>query len=162
MNDTYLTAAGSILTVEARHSAYLRATLGEAPSAQAFDDPLDLNEVYTVASPFIVSCPPSNQQLPVKAFPSLTMDSTASAMTGSMVQLMTGSSFKIANTTDIFAAFITVTGPVWTPVTFNGDGKFTVTISKGIAGQSYVVLTKGNSQATDDNIVAGPAIIEVN
>ncbi|KAJ5716729.1 hypothetical protein N7493_008640 [Penicillium malachiteum] len=116
MNDTYLTAAGSILTVEARHSAYFRAALGEAPSAQAFDDPLDLNEVYTVASPFIVSCPSSNQQLPA------------------------------------------LSGP---PLTSNGDGSFNVTIPKGIAGQSYVVLTKGNSQATDDNIVAGPAIIEV-
>ncbi|KAJ6007255.1 hypothetical protein N7540_011231 [Penicillium herquei] len=161
MNDTYLTAAGSILTVEARHSAYLRAALGEAPSAQAFDNPLDLNEVYTVASPFIVSCPSSNQQLPVKAFPSLVLESTLPAMTGSSVQLMTGSDLKIGNTTDIYAAFITVTGPVWTPITSNGNGNFTVTIPKGIAGQSYVVLTQGNSQATDDNIVAGPAIIEI-
>ncbi|KAJ5706549.1 hypothetical protein N7488_006350 [Penicillium malachiteum] len=162
MNDTYLTAAGSILTVEARHSAYFRAALGEAPSAQAFDDPLDLNEVYTVASPFIISCPSSNQQLPVKAFPSLALESTSPAMTGSSAKLMTGSSFNITNTTDIYAAFITVTGPVWTPMTSNGDGSFNVTIPQGIAGQSYVVLTKGNSQATDDNIVAGPAIIEVN
>ncbi|KAJ5679131.1 hypothetical protein N7462_007375 [Penicillium macrosclerotiorum] len=160
MNDTYLTAAGSILTVEARHSAYLRAVLGEAPAAQAFDNPLDLNEVYTVASPFIVSCPSSNQPLPVKAFPSLTMISSAPTMNGATVQFMTGSSFDTSNTTGIYAAFITVTGPVWTPVTSNGDGKFTVTIPMGIAGQSYVVLTKGNSQATDDNIVAGPAIVE--
>jgi hypothetical protein len=62
---------------------------------------------------------------------------------------------------DLYAAFITVTGPVWAPVTSSGSGKYTVTIPKGVAGQSYVVLTKGNKQATDDNIVAGPAIIEV-
>ena len=38
---------------------------------------------------------------------------------------------------------------------------FTVTVPSGIAGQSYVVLTQGNKMATDDNIVAGPAILEV-
>ncbi|KAK5797378.1 hypothetical protein VI817_003669 [Penicillium citrinum] len=161
MNETYLTAAGSILTVEARHSAYLRAALGEAPSAQPFDNPLDFNEVYTLAAPFIVSCPESNGKLPVKAFPTLTMTPMGTAMTGSQVQLMAGEGMNSSNTSDIYAAFITVTGPIWTPVKSVGGGKFSVTIPKGIAGQSYVVLTKGNKQATDDNIVAGPAIIEV-
>ncbi|OGE47775.1 hypothetical protein PENARI_c037G07288 [Penicillium arizonense] len=160
MNDTYLTAAGSILTVEARHSAYLRASLGEAPYAQAFDNPLDFNEVFTVASPFIASCPSSNGALPVKAFPALTMSNMDTVMTGTKVNLMAGTGFD-ASATDINAAFITVTGPVWVPLESMGDGKFTVTVPKGVAGQSYVVLTKGNKTATDDNIVAGPAIVEV-
>ncbi|KAJ6089443.1 hypothetical protein N7467_004659 [Penicillium canescens] len=160
MNDTYLTAAGSILTVEARHSAYLRASLGEAPYAQAFDNPLDLNEVFTVASPFIASCPSSNGALPVKAFPALIMSNMDTVMTGTKVNLMAGTGFD-ASATDINAAFITVTGPVWAPLESMGDGKFTVTVPKGVAGQSYVVLTKGNKTATDDNIVAGPAIVEV-
>lgn len=161
MNDTYLTAAGSILTVEARHSAYLRAAMGEAASPQPFDNPLDFNEVYTVASPFIVSCPESNAMLPVKAFPSLMMSSMKPAMEGSKVQLMTGPGFKASDNKDLHAAFITVTGPVWAPLSSEGEGKFTVTIPKGVAGQSYVVLTKGNTKATDDTIVAGPAIIEI-
>ncbi|KAJ5297891.1 hypothetical protein N7508_008140 [Penicillium antarcticum] len=160
MNDSYLTAAGSILTVEARHSAYLRASLGEKPYAQAFDNPLDFNEVYTVASPFIVSCPSSNGALPVKAFPALTMSDMSAVMTGSKVSLMAGSGFDMS-ASDIMAAFITVTGPVWAPLESMGDGKFTVTVPEGVAGQSYVVLTKGNKMATDDNIVAGPAIVEV-
>lgn len=162
MDKTYLTAAGSILTDEARHSSYLRAAIGEAPFAQPFDNPLDFDEVYTVASPFIASCPSSNQKLPVMAFPSLTMTSTAPVMSGSKVQLMCGSGYDMSmNTQDIYAAFITVTGPVWSPLSSDGAGKFTVDVPEGIAGQSYVVLTKGNKAATDDNIVAGPAIIEV-
>lgn len=163
MNKTYLGAAGSILTVEARHSAYLRAALGEVPFAQAFDNPLGFNEVYTVASPFIVSCPSSNGKLPVQAFPSLTMGSgsTSAVMTGSTVNLMAGSGFNMSSMDDIFAAFITVTGPVWAPLKSDGNSMFTVTIPVGVAGQSYVVLTKGNSTASDDNILAGPAIVEV-
>ncbi|KAL3465064.1 ferritin-like domain-containing protein [Aspergillus heterothallicus] len=161
MNKTYLTAAGSILTVEARHSAYLRAALGEAPAAQPFDNPLSLNEVFTVASPFIVACPEGNGQLPVKAFPSLTMASMGAVAPGQQVELVVGGGLNVSNMSNIYAAFITVTGPIWAPVTANGEGKFTVTVPHGIAGQSYVVLTRGNKQATDDNILAGPAIIEV-
>ncbi|KAL2828619.1 ferritin-like domain-containing protein [Aspergillus pseudoustus] len=163
MDATYLTAAGSILTVEARHSAYLRAALGEAPAAQPFDNPLTLNEVYTVASPFIVSCPETNGALPVKSFPSLSVSSSSGAvMAGQKVTLSVGDGFNDTDTSDIYAAFITVTGPNWAPATANGDGTFTVTIPPGVAGQSYLVLTRGNRQATDDNILAGPAIIEVN
>ncbi|KAJ5999350.1 hypothetical protein N7451_007160 [Penicillium sp. IBT 35674x] len=160
MDKTYLTAAGSILTVEARHSAYLRAALGEAPAAQAFDNPLDFDEVYTLASLFIASCPESNGKLPVKAFPALTMPSMAPVMTGSKVDLMVAGDM-VKNTSDIYAAFITVTGPIWATLESTGAGEYTVVVPEGVAGQSYVVLTKGNKQATDDNIVAGPAIVEV-
>lgn len=149
------------MTVEARHSSYLRAEIGQVPFAQPFDDPLDFDEVYTVASPFITSCPSSNGKLPVKAFPSLTLISTHAVFSGSRVRLVAGGGFDDSNPTNLYAAFITVTGPIWTPLRFMGDKSFTVTIPKGIAGQSYVVITKGKSQVTDDNIVAGPAIIEV-
>ena len=66
MSKNYLTAAGSILTVESRHSSYIRASLGEAPAPSPFDVPLSLDEVFTLAAPFIVSCPKDNPTLPVK------------------------------------------------------------------------------------------------
>ncbi|KAL4931822.1 ferritin-like domain-containing protein [Aspergillus undulatus] len=143
MDKAYLTAAGSILAVE------------------PFDNPLGLNEVYTIASPFIASCPESNGQLPVKAFPALTISSVGAVMVGDKVQLMAGEGFDAMKTEDVHAAFITVTGPVWAKVMAGEKGHFTVTIPEGVAGQSYVVLTNGGNVANDDNIVAGPAIVEV-
>jgi len=68
-----LTAAGSILTVEARHNSLIRAAQNRTAAPQAFDVPLDFNEVVTLATPFIVSCPPENPPLPFKAFPTLTL-----------------------------------------------------------------------------------------
>ena len=41
VNKDYLTAAGTILSVEARHASYIRASLGESPFPNPFDTPLD-------------------------------------------------------------------------------------------------------------------------
>lgn len=66
MSKTILTAAGSILTVESRHSAVIRQALDQKPAPTPFDVPLSLNEVFTLAAGFIVSCPSDNPTLPVK------------------------------------------------------------------------------------------------
>lgn len=66
MSADYLTAAAQIAPVEARHTAYFRKELGEAGMPNPFDTPLDMDQVYTLASPFIVGCPSSNPPLPVK------------------------------------------------------------------------------------------------
>jgi len=84
----YLTAAGSILTVEARHNAYLRANLNEAPFAQPFDAPLAAEEVLTLAAPFIVECPPGNAAItPLTTFPALAATGPATISTGSTITL---------------------------------------------------------------------------
>lgn len=160
MGKLYLTAAASILSVEARHSSYIRQVIKQAPFPSPFEVPLELNEVYTLAAPFIKSCPSSNPALPVKAFPSL----TASALKGGAIEaggnvMISTPGYTIQG--DVYAAFITVTGPVFTLVQ-KAPGGFLVTIpATGIVGQSYLVLTSCNTTATDDTIVAGPALIEI-
>ncbi|OBT82759.1 hypothetical protein VE02_09923 [Pseudogymnoascus sp. 03VT05] len=162
MSKAYLTAAGSILTVEARHSSYIRAGLKQTPFAAPFDTPLSLDEVYTLAAGFITSCPDSNAKLPVKAFPALALDPAAGVVkAGSTIKLLTtGYTLKAAQgVATIYAAFISVTGPTFvvaTPV----DGGFQVTVPKGFSGQSYAVLTSCNETVSDDTTAAGPAIIE--
>jgi hypothetical protein len=159
MSKGYLTAAGSILTVEARHSAYIRGAIGEVPFPAPFDNPLSYNEVYTLAAQFITSCPTTNAPLPVKAFPVITASSQDKAIkTGSTVMLTT-KGYKIEGG-KVYGAFITVTGPIFVEAK-SVNGGYEVVVPKGVSGQSYVVLTSCNTAATDDTIVAGPAVVEV-
>ncbi|KAI8715256.1 hypothetical protein NCS52_01032900 [Fusarium sp. LHS14.1] len=163
MSKTYLTAAGSILTVEARHSSYIRGHLKQAPFPQAFDAPLTYNEVYSLASGFITGCPKDNPALPVKAFPKLALDPSTEmpVKTGDMVTLQTpGYALKGADGQKVYAAFIAVTGPTFVEAKAV-DGGFSVEIPEGFAGQTYVVLTGCKDGVSDDTVAAGPAIIEV-
>ncbi|KAJ8111497.1 hypothetical protein OPT61_g5925 [Boeremia exigua] len=158
MSKTYLTAAGSILTVEARHSAYIRGVNKQVPFAQPFDAPLSLDAVYTLAAGFITGCPAENPTLPVKAFPSLSASSTdGTVKTGSTVMLGT-TGYVVEGT--VYAAFVAVTGPTFVEAKAV-EGGFEVVVPEGFAGQSYVLLTSCNTAATDDTIVAGPAIVEI-
>lgn len=164
MSKTYLTAAGSILTVESRHSSYIRASLDQKPFPQAFDAPLSYNEVYSLASGFIKSCPESNPTLPVKAFPALAVapESTQQGVkSGNEIVLQTpGYELKGKDDQKVYAAFIAVTGPVFAEAT-RVDGGFKVKVPEGFAGQTYAVLTSCKDVVSDDTIAAGPAIIEI-
>lgn len=162
MSKTYLTAAGSILTVESRHSAYIRAKLDQSPFPQAFDAPLTYNQVFSLASGFITGCPADNTELPVKAFPAVTLDPSATDVkTGSTVKLLTPDYTIVGpEGTPIYAAFIAVTGPTFVeakPV----DGGFMVEIPEGFAGQTYAVLTSCKDGVSDETVAAGPVIIEI-
>ena len=48
-----LTAAGSIVAVEARHASYLNLLNGQIPFPDAFEKPLTKDEVLAIAGPFI-------------------------------------------------------------------------------------------------------------
>ncbi|KAF2234270.1 hypothetical protein EV356DRAFT_447044 [Viridothelium virens] len=162
-NKDYLTAAGSILTVESRHDAFIRNSLPQSPFPQPFDIPLDFDEVYSLAAPFIVSCPSSNPALPVKAFPALTVETQQMPIPqGSTIR------YEVAQGTmlpsgPLYIAFPLVTGPVFEPAQIDGDcieAKIP-TGANGPAGETYAILTTSNSSVTDDNVVAGPAVVQV-
>jgi hypothetical protein len=50
-----LTAAGSIVAVEARHASYLNLITGEIPFPEGFEQAKSKDEILAVAGPFIVS-----------------------------------------------------------------------------------------------------------
>lgn len=164
-NKAYLTAAGSILTVEARHSAYIRAGLGEAPFAQPFDAPLDFKEVYTLAAPFIKSCPSSNPPLNLKPFPSLALSSSnpMPVMTGSTIKLTVDKSVvEKHKSSKLYTCFVTVTGPICSHAEVGRDRKtIEAKVPSGVYGQSYVVLNNCPETVSDDTVLAGPAIVEI-
>jgi len=54
-NPDLLTAAGSIVAVEARHAAYLNVVIGMSPFPSAVETPMSKTEVLDAAGPFIVS-----------------------------------------------------------------------------------------------------------
>lgn len=158
----YLTAAGSILTVEARHSAYLRNALALSPFATPFDTPLDFDQVYSLAAPFIVSCPSTNAALPVKAFPTLTLVAGGQPnadITGDYLTFQSAQS--LLPNTAYYLHFLNglTTNPVKAYVAANG--LVSANIPANIAGQVYVVLSTSATAPSDDNTIAGPAIVEI-
>lgn len=156
----YLTAAGAILTVEARHSAYLRDNQRpqrESPFPSPFDIPLDFDEVYSLAAGFITGCPAGNAKLlpALKAFPALAVKQSGELKAG-MTITVTAAKAVAAKA----AYFITTLGPVAAQLQGSGT-TYQVTIPSGVqAGQEYLVLTKGGAP-TDDTIVAGPALVPI-
>jgi rubrerythrin len=167
-NKDYLTAAGSILTVESRHSAHLRDTSSQqklSPFPGAQDVPLTPNAVYTLASAFIKSCPSTNPALPAKAYPAIAAAAAGPFTVGQQVQIKSASTVLTpgSRTAKLYAAFIGPNGPVFTDLVQAGDGiNFSVTVpTQGVVGQSYLVLCNCADRVDDSTIVAGPAVLEV-
>ena len=151
-----LSAAASIMSVESRHSSFVRAVLNQIPNAQALDTPLSPNQVFTLASAFITSCPSSNPPLPFKAFPALSLSSTGPLAAGSTITVKT----KAPLSGTLSAAFLALGGPQFQPIT-QTDGGFTTTIPKNYFGQTYMVVTNSQGNVTDATVVAGPLLLEV-
>jgi hypothetical protein len=156
-----LTTAGTILTIEARHQTFVRAASRGIAVPQAFDTPLSPKQVFSLAAPFIASCP-EGSNLILTAFPTLAMaagQNPQAVAAGATIQLQSD-----AAATATHCAFTTggviPGGTVFTE--FNPQTGCVV--PQGLAGVTYVNLASAGPLTgvlTDDIIVAGPMVMQV-
>jgi Zn-dependent M28 family amino/carboxypeptidase len=155
-----LTTAGSILTIEARHQTFVRTASRGIAVPQAFDTPLSPKQVFSLAAPFIASCP-DGSNLILTAFPTLAMPAGVSATavaSGATVQLQSE-----AATGATHCAFTTggiPGGTVFSPF----DPAVGCVVPQGLAGVTYVNLASAgplDGVLTDEIIVAGPMVMQV-
>lgn len=155
-----LTTAGSILTVEARHQSFVRAATKIVAVPQAFDTPLSAKQVFSLAAPFIASCP-TGSNLVLTAFPTLAMTAgqdAAALQAGATVQLQSDAAAQAT-----FCAFTTggiPGGTAFTPFTAAGGCQ----IPQGLSGIVYVNLASDGPLSgvlADEIILAGPMVMQV-
>ncbi|KAF4593602.1 hypothetical protein EYR40_008389 [Pleurotus pulmonarius] len=157
-NKDYLTVAASILSTEARHAAFVQSAVNKfAGWSGAFDAsdsiPLGLNEIFSLAAPFISSCPDSNPNLLVKAFPTLAVI-TPNLKPGSKATLKFDAP---SDTGDLYMAFFTGLSKKFVKI----ENK-EVTIPSDLLGTVYGVVSKSANSTTDDDVVAGVAVLQFN
>jgi len=151
-NPDYLTAAGAILTTEARHQAWLASAVTKGAAwSSAYDTPLGFSQVYSIAGGFITGCPSTNPTLPVKAFPAASIKETG-YKAGDTVTL----DFKTTGATEYLIVY---EGLASSAGLINADA--TTMLPTGLQGTAYAVIatTSDPKMVTDSNTVAGPIIL---
>ncbi|KAF2266776.1 hypothetical protein CC78DRAFT_542081 [Lojkania enalia] len=144
-----LSAAASIVTVEARHQAFIRVASGAEPVPAAFDTALGPRAVFTLAAQFINSCP-EGSNLNIQPFPAIALQNAAQALPGQTLALADAAQPEGAQ----FCAFVAPGGNQFAPLT-NGNCE----VPQGLQGEVYMMLTK--SQSIDDaEVLAGPSVIQ--
>lgn len=146
-----LSAAASIVTIEARHQTFIRTALKEQPVPQAFDVAISARQIFTLAASFITACP-AGSMLPLQAFPSLNIINAPSVTAGSILTLSDAGAFPDGT------AFCTFTageaGTLFAP--FSGGSCM---VPQGLGGEVYITISSSGITLTDDSILAGYATL---
>lgn len=176
----YLTVAGSILTVESRHSAYIRASLKQSPFPKPFDTPLDFNQVFSLAAQFITGFAPGAAPLPFQAFPPLVLQPSQYPYTSGASPVTFTNGFVNARDmglvadahTPVYAVFFSGLDTYYVRARItstNKDYKIDTIPAGGngqlpAVGQVYVVLSTAdgvNTKVRDENTISGVGVLEV-
>ncbi|GAA5932133.1 ferritin-like domain-containing protein [Sporobolomyces koalae] len=150
----YVTAAGSILTVEARHNAFVR-LLNSYPPAQPFDTPLSASAVVGAASALFKECP-SGSAPTIQAPPALTLNSTSYEF-GSQLKVAPTNASAVNTEQTLYCGFASGLDSAFSEWSNNAC---TIPSQNITGGQTYLLLTTGPS-LDDKSVVAGPVILEL-
>ncbi|KAJ6788844.1 hypothetical protein PWT90_06996 [Aphanocladium album] len=159
-----LSTAATITTIESRHQSSIRVFSKQVAVPQAFDAPLGPRAVFSLAAPFIKSCP-EGSNLKIEAFPKLAMEQGGAE---SSKALAVGTNFKVqadnggngATNCAFTSGGVFPGGTAFSNFT-QAEG---CQVPQGVAGITYVTLTKSaplSGTLTDDIIVAGPMAVAI-
>ncbi|KAJ3484440.1 hypothetical protein NLI96_g5644 [Meripilus lineatus] len=149
-----LTAAASIVTIEARHQTLLNIFQQGSAIPQAFDIPFMPSEVLALASPFISGC-----DLGISAFPTLTVTNTEVITIGTTLSF---SSVAITSVENLFCQMIIGGSPFATvfPISSCVVPNVNGPVAIWITSDSQPLLNNPRDRATD-KFIAGPTMIFV-
>ncbi|EIW53207.1 uncharacterized protein TRAVEDRAFT_60757 [Trametes versicolor FP-101664 SS1] len=154
-NADYLTAAGSILATEARQASWVTAAVMKLqPWNGPFEVPLTPSGAFSLAAPFIKSCPSTNAPLPVKTFPALTLSSASPARGGKITA--TFSQPQGAANGGAFVAWLDGRQVLYTVLDKNGATQVPATLM----GTVYAAVVKSKETPNDDNMLSGFTIAQ--
>ncbi|KAI0366557.1 hypothetical protein BV20DRAFT_1055557 [Pilatotrama ljubarskyi] len=154
-NAEYVTAAGSILAVEARQASWVTSSVMKLqPWNGPFDVPLTASGAYSLAAPFIKSCPSTNAPLPIKTFPALTL-SSSSPEPGAMITATYGTS-PTAKTGSAYVAWLDGLQVVFSEL--SKDGK--TTVPANLRGTVYAGVVSSKETLSDDTMLSGLTVVQ--
>jgi len=157
-NKDYLLAAATVLSTEARHSAWVDSSIRKGSAwSSPFDTPLGLSQAFTIASGFITSCPPTNPKLPASAFAALTLPDPASAWPGSTTPISFALPGNLDRSTKLYGAFLSGQEALIVPL--SDDGK-SVSVPDTLRGTAYLMVTTDADSVDDSKTIAGPTLLE--
>jgi len=125
-----------------------------------------MNQAYSLAAGFIVSCPDTNPELPLTPFPGLNVTSQGvQSDSGTPVTLMFNSSVATSSsneTTSFFLALLSGLDTVFVPISGSPDnGTATAMIPGNLQGTVYALVTDNGDSATDSDTIAGAVVLQL-
>ncbi|KAG6852414.1 hypothetical protein C0991_012254 [Blastosporella zonata] len=148
-NSTLQIWAASILSSNARAASYAAFVNGQSPVSGPFDPPLTPQEVTTLTSPYIVSCPP-NSTNPFHPGQNLAIVQESNNQAHFV--------FSNASTVpgqQLFAVYHQGLGKTIVPL----DSNNVAVIPANTSGITFAEITNSSTEADDENIVAGPSYL---
>ncbi|KAI0658103.1 ferritin-like domain-containing protein [Cubamyces menziesii] len=156
-NADYLTAAGSILAVESRQASWVTASVMKLqPWNGPFDIPLTPSGAFSLAAPFIKSCPSSNAQLPVKLYSPLQLSTTTPAHGSAITASYTNVEGDASDSGERYVAWMDGLGVVYSAL--DKDGK--ATVPDGLMGTVYAVVVSSQETPSESNMLSGYALAQ--
>ena len=112
-----------------------------------------MRQAFSLASPFITTCPKSNPDLKLIPFPTLTIDGAfpqnLTAFPGLTANVQIGSTSKATH-----IAFLTGLDAIFVPIINQ-----TVVLPQNVSGQVYAIATSNGTDFSDASTQNGPAIM---